>query len=78
MEIKFDTPVEISGVKVDKLEVREPTVQDIIEMQKRSGTDSEKELFLFADLTQIAPDDLRKMKLRAYRKIQAVVQENFL
>ncbi len=78
MEIKFDKPVEIAGIKVDKVELREPRVQDIIEMQKRSGLDSEKELFLFADLTQIAPDELRKIPLKAYRKIQEAFQENFL
>lgn len=78
MKVKFDSPVEINGVKVDNVEIREPKVKDMIEMQKRTGTDAEKELFLLADLTQVSPDDLKEMTFKTYKKLHDALTENFL
>lgn len=63
--------VEIDGAQVKALTMREPTVEDNLAMDAYKGTDAEKELFTFGNLCGVAPDDLRKLTLRDYGRVQA-------
>jgi hypothetical protein len=78
VKIQLNRTVTICGVDVDHVIMREPTVDDFLQMNKRNIHESEKELFLFADLLQIAPDDIRKLPIKVYMTIQGAFKDNFL
>lgn len=62
--------VTIAGVKVTAMTMREPTVKDQLVMDAGGGTDAEKELALFGQLTGQAPADLHSLTLRDYKRVQ--------
>lgn len=68
--IPLKRPVEIDGAEVGELTMREPTVEDQLSIDKMKGGEAEKELHLFANLCEVTPEDLRKLTLRDYRKVQ--------
>jgi hypothetical protein len=78
VKINLGRTINICGIDVDHVIMREPTVDDFLQMNKRNVHESEKELFLFADLLQIAPDDLRKIPIKVYMTIQGAFKEHFL
>lgn len=63
----------IDGTKVEKLTLREPTVDDQIAAQKGRGA-AEAEVALLSTLAEISPEAIRAMTLRQYGRLQAVLQ----
>lgn len=68
--IKLKKPLIIDGVSFDSLDMREPTVDDQLAADKAKGTPGEQEVFMFANLCGVAPDDLRRLSLADYKKLQ--------
>lgn len=70
-DIQLSRPLDVDGAKVSVLRMREPTVADQLAADEIKGTDAQKEIQTFANLLEIAPDDLKKLSLRDYKKVQA-------
>jgi hypothetical protein len=68
--IKLKKPLVIDGTEFDSLDMREPTVDDQLAADKFKGSAGEQEVFMFANLCGLAPDDLRKLSLGDYKKLQ--------
>ena len=58
--IDLQTPLRVGGMEMRQLNLRRPKVRDLERMDKAAG-DMAKALTLIADLSEIAPDDLREM-----------------
>lgn len=70
VDITLSRPADIAGVKTAVVRMREPTVYDQEVASERSGSDAAREIAVFADLCGLAPDDIRKMPLRDYKRFQ--------
>jgi hypothetical protein len=70
VDIELSTPIKIDGADVTALRMREPTVNDQLVMDAKGGTDAQRELSLMANLCQVKPEDLKKLTLRDYKKVQ--------
>lgn len=70
-DIELSRPLDVDGAKITKLRMREPTVADQLAADEIKGSDAQKEIQTFANLLEIAPDDLKKLSLRDYKKVQA-------
>lgn len=68
--IELAKPMDLDGADVGELTMREPTVEDQLSIDKIKGGEAEKEMHLFANLCEVTPQDLRKLTLRDYRKVQ--------
>jgi hypothetical protein len=68
--IKLKTAIQLNNVQVNQLVLREPTVGDQLDVQALGKTDAEREQLMFARLCDCAPDDLRQLTLRDYKKLQ--------
>lgn len=68
--VVFNTPAIVGGVEVNQIEMREPTVEDQLIADKITGGDAAKEVAIFANLCEVSPDDIKKLTLRNYRKLQ--------
>lgn len=71
VDIPLGKALTIDGASVTALRMREPTVEDQLAMDAMTGSDSTKELAMFANLCQQTPDALKKLTLRDYKKVQA-------
>ena len=69
-DITLSRPCEFSGVKQSVVRMREPTVGDQEVVSNMSGSDAEREIMAFANLCELVPDDLRKMPLRDFMRMQ--------
>jgi len=70
VDVDLSRAIEIDGAKVKTLRMREPTVADQLAADELKGSDAAKELMTIANLCQITPDDLKKLGLRDYKKLQ--------
>lgn len=57
---------------ISQIQMREPTVQDLLsaELQSKGKSDAEQEITMFANLCEIAPDFIKKLGLKDYKRIQ--------
>ena len=78
MDIKtfeLRTPLSIDGVEVSVLKMREPIVEDALAVENGKGSEAIKELNLIANLCEVSPDDLKKLNLKDYRKVQKYLMD---
>ncbi|KVE33907.1 phage tail assembly protein [Burkholderia sp. TSV86] len=75
--ITLSKPLEVNGVPLQEVTMREPTLDDQVASNEARGSDVLKEITLFANLCTVAPADLRRLKLRDYLRLQAAFG-NFL
>ena len=73
--IKLSTPIQTNGTEECSLEMREPTVNDILAVQKATQVTMEQEVELCANLCQIAPDSIRSLTFKDYRKLQKTLSK---
>lgn len=76
-EVKLASPIKVSGAEVDKLEMREPKVRDMLAADKSKGSDAEKEIAMFAALCEVTPDEIQELSMKDYTAVQKVY-ESFL
>lgn len=69
-DITLKGGIDIDGAKVTVIRMREPTVADQEVSSVIKGTDAQREIQTFATLCELAPDDIRKLKLRDYKRLQ--------
>lgn len=68
-DVTLSRPLEISGAKVSVITMREPTVADQIAAEQL-GTGAEADVQYMANLCQITPDDVRRLPLRDFKRLQ--------
>lgn len=68
--IKLAKAIDIDGVAIATLVMREPTVDDQLSATKSKGDDAEREITLFANLCEVSPAEIRKLSLRDYKRVQ--------
>lgn len=71
-KIELEFPININGADVKVLHMRRPRVNDTLIADKMAGNDAEKEITMFANLCEISPEDIGKLDLKDYRKIQRI------
>lgn len=71
VDVELTRPLEIDGAQVTALRMREPTVADQLASEEIKGGEAAKEITMLANLCAIAPDDLKRLTLKDYRKVQA-------
>lgn len=70
VDVELSRPIEIDGAQVTTLRMREPTVADQLMMDDMDVGNATKEVTLVANLCEVAPDDIKRLTLRDYRKVQ--------
>lgn len=70
VDIELARPIQIAGAAVKALRMREPTVGDQISAGDPEKGAQEWELRMLTNLCEISPDDLKKVSIRDYRKLQ--------
>ena len=70
MQIKLLHPVISDGTELRVLNLRRPKVRDVILAAKIGGSDEEKEVRMFANLCEVAPDVVEELDMADYKKLQ--------
>ena len=63
--------IDIDGATVKAITLREPTVADQIAAQEVKGSAAAQEVALIANLAQLTPDDIKRLSLRDYGRLQS-------
>lgn len=71
VDVKLSRAIEIGGVKTDTVRMREPLVSDQEAIAAMQGTDATREITSIANLCTLAPDEIRSMTMRDYKRLQA-------
>lgn len=69
-DITLSRPADMSGAKVSAMRMREPTVADSEATSEMSGSDAAREIQSFANLCEVSPDDVRKLPLKDFKRLQ--------
>lgn len=70
VDVTLSRPADMGGVKMTTLRMREPTVEDSMAASDKDGSDAEREVFAIACLVEQAPEHLRKLSLRDFKRLQ--------
>ena len=68
--IELDYPIELNGETISELHMRRPKVKDQMRISKQATSDEEKELKMFVDLCEVAPEVIEELDLKDYLKVQ--------
>lgn len=68
-DITLSRPFEVHGTKVTSVRMREPTVGDKLAADGK-GSAASQEIAMLANLTEIAPDDIKRLPLKDYKRLQ--------
>jgi len=69
--IQLSKPVELNGVRTDRISLRSPTIGDMRAANKLNKDDDEaKEIQLFATLAECGAVDIERLTLRYYGRLQ--------
>lgn len=71
--ITLAKPLDIDGTKVAVLTMREPSVEDQLASESAKGTDAAKEIAMMSNLCDQAPTDIKRLKLRDYKRLQVAL-----
>lgn len=71
VDVELSRPMAIDGAQVKALRMREPTVADQLASEEMKGSDSAKEIAMLANLCEVSPDDIKRLTLKDYKKLQA-------
>ncbi|PKG50325.1 phage tail assembly protein [Halomonas sp. MES3-P3E] len=70
-DITLARPVTFAnGIEQKVLRMREPTVDDQIVHDETKGSDAIREVNMFANLCEVAPEDVRKLSMKSYQRVQ--------
>lgn len=69
-KIVLDHPVNVDGLEIKTLGLRRPKVKDQLTADKAGGSDAEKEIRLFANLSEQPPAVIEELDLADYAKLQ--------
>lgn len=72
--VELSVPITLNGVTVNRLHLRRPKLKDIRTARVAGKDEEERELRLFAILSDCAPSDLEELDFADYRKLQDTFQ----
>ncbi|OOZ12192.1 phage tail assembly protein [Solemya velum gill symbiont] len=75
VKIELTHSIEIDGAKVGVIQLRRPKVRDMLSVEKSVDNDAEKEIQLFANLSELSPDNLLELDMADYGKLQKAYQD---
>lgn len=75
VKIELTHWIEIDGAKVGVIQLRRPKVRDMLSVEKSVDNDAEKEIQLFANLSELSPDNLLELDMADYAKLQKAYQD---
>ncbi|MCG7878341.1 MAG: phage tail assembly protein [Candidatus Thiodiazotropha endolucinida] len=75
VKIELTHSIEIDGAKVGVIQLRRPKVRDMLSVEKSVDNDAEKEIQLFANLSELSPDNLLDLDMADYAKLQKAYQD---
>ena len=75
VKIELTHSIEIDGAKVNVIQLRRPKVRDMLSVEKSVDNDAEKEIQLFANLSELSPDNLLELDMADYAKLQKAYQD---
>ena len=75
VKIELTHSIEIDGAKVGVIQLRRPKVRDLLSVEKSVDNDAEKEIQLFANLSELSPDNLLELDMADYAKLQKAYQD---
>ncbi|MGH1471567.1 MAG: phage tail assembly protein [Cellvibrionaceae bacterium] len=75
VKIELTHSIEIDGAKVGVIHLRRPKVRDMLSVEKSVDNDAEKEIQLFANLSELSPDNLLELDMADYAKLQKAYQD---
>jgi len=77
-DISLDRQVTLgNGVEVGAIRMREPTVDDQVRHADAKGSEATKEIATMAHLTEMSPEDIKRLPLKSYKRLQEAY-EGFL
>ncbi len=68
--IPLKYPTTLDGAEVTSITLRRPLVRDRLAAEKASGNEVEKEIYLLANLAEMAPDQIEQLDMADYVKLQ--------
>ena len=68
--ITLTHPVEAEGRTITALTMRRPKVRDERDARRGAADEEEREIVLFANLCEVAPETVHEMDLEDYRRLQ--------
>ncbi|MEI4262777.1 phage tail assembly protein [Roseovarius sp. D0-M9] len=69
LTVELSRGVDIAGAHVTSIKLREPSLDDQLVSQK-IGNNAEAEVALIANLAEVAPEELRGVKMRDFIRLQ--------
>ena len=75
--IKLKYPIEFAGRKITELKMRRAKAADFHSAQKQHKADEDRELAIFANLTENEPEALKQLDMADYKQLQTAL-EGFL
>lgn len=75
VKIELTHAIEIDGAKVGVIQLRRPKVRDMLSVEKSVDNDAEKEIQLFANLSELSPNNLLELDMADYAKLQKAYQD---
>ena len=75
VKIELTHSIEIDGAKIGVIQLRRPKVRDMLSVEKSVDNDAEKEIQLFANLSELSPDNLLELDMADYAKLQKAYQD---
>lgn len=77
-KIKLQHPITLDGVSYSELSMRRSKVKDRLAVANmKNVSDEEKEILLFANLCEVAPDVIRELDEADYPAVQKVYMSFF-
>lgn len=70
VDVALSRSFEIAGANVTSVRMREPTVADQLAGDAAKGSDAAKEIAIMANLCELPPEDIKRMPLRDYKRLQ--------
>lgn len=70
VDVALSRSLELAGANVTSVRMREPTVADQLAGDTTKGGDAAKEIAILANLCELSPDDIKRMPLRDYKRLQ--------
>jgi hypothetical protein len=69
VDIALSRPFDMQGTKVTSIRMREPTVADQLAADGK-GSDAAREIAMMANLAEISPEDIKRLPLKDYKRLQ--------
>jgi len=72
--VKLKYPVTVEGSEYSELTMRRPKVRDMLSSDKLGGSDAEKEIRIFANLSEVSPSVVEELDMVDYQSLQETYQ----